>query len=104
MNKALGILKEIEAQKHFIYGYTKVWCRAIVVNESNKIKEAIKELEEAMKPKSCDGCVYAQVKYYTKNTVWLKDTASERCKCCSRTHDDNYKPKEQWWIKENWYG
>ena len=62
MEKALEILKEIKNQKPFIYILTSVWCRALVVNEPSKLDEAIAELEEAMKPKTCEGCKWnAQV-------------------------------------------
>ena len=56
MEKALEILKEIKNQKPFIYRLTSVWCRALVVNEPSKLDEAISELEEAMNPKTCEGC------------------------------------------------
>ena len=58
MKKALEILKEIKNQKPFVYILTSVWCRALIVNESSKLDKAIAELEEAMKPKTCDGCKY----------------------------------------------
>ena len=54
MEKALDILKEIKNQKPFVYILTSVWCRALVVNEHSKLDEAIAELEEAMKPKTCE--------------------------------------------------
>lgn len=55
-----------------------------------EINEAIAELEEAMKPKSCDGCVYG---------VFGVDSFGIEIECtlayrCSRGQDDMFKPKD----------
>ena len=48
------------------------------------VKDSITELEEAMKPKTCEGCKYeAQGRYRVP------------CDTCARTLHDEYKPKEQ---------
>ena len=54
------------------------------------IASAIKELEEAMKPKTCDGCVYG---------VFGVDSFGLEIECtlayrCSRGQDDMFKPKD----------
>lgn len=83
--KALELLKEIEAQKPFIYRLTRVWCRAVVVNEPNKIKEAISELEELQKINTCIGCKWEG-----------KSAALYPCMNCIRSVDtDHYKQKEK---------
>lgn len=45
--------------------------------------ERIKELEEAMKPKTCDGCVHE-----------VEDMQDIHCAFCSRSCDDNFEPKD----------
>ena len=45
--------------------------------------ERIKELEEAMKPKTCDGCVHE-----------VEDMQDLYCAFCSRSCDDNFEPKD----------
>ena len=52
--------------------------------------EAIAELEEAMKPKTCEGCVYG---------VFGVDSFGLEIECtlayrCSRGQDDMFKPKD----------
>ena len=54
------------------------------------INEAIRELEEDMKPKTCDGCVYG---------VFGVDSFGLEIECtlayrCSRGQDDMFKPKD----------
>ena len=52
--------------------------------------EAIAELEEAMKPKTCDGCKF-------RNTVKFVQVESETLECCSvcvRNCYDYYEPKD----------
>ena len=48
-------------------------------------EEAIKELEEAMKPKTCEGCVYED-----KDGVLHVE-----CAFCLRNSNDNFKPKDK---------
>ena len=48
------------------------------------VYEAIAELEEAMKPKSCDGCIREE-----------EDMQDPHCAFCSRVCNDNYEAKEQ---------
>ena len=50
----------------------------------NTKDERIKELEEAIKPKTCDGCVHE-----------VEDMQDLYCAFCSRSCDDNFEPKEQ---------
>ena len=50
----------------------------------NTKDERIKELEEAIKPKTCDGCVHE-----------VGDMQDPYCAFCSRSCDDNFEPKEQ---------
>ena len=45
--------------------------------------ERIKELEEAMKPKTCKGCVHE-----------VEDMQDLYCAFCSRSCDDNFEPKD----------
>ena len=49
MKKALGILKEIEN----LSGWVKIGAE---LPSDEELSGAIKELEEAMKPKTCEGC------------------------------------------------
>ena len=54
------------------------------------INEAIRELEEDMKPKTCNGCVYG---------VFGVDSFGLEIECtlayrCSRGQDDMFKPKD----------
>ena len=54
------------------------------------IDEAISELEEAMKPKTCEGCKF-------RNTVKFVQVESETLECCSvcvRNCYDYYEPKD----------
>ena len=46
--------------------------------------ERIKELEEALKPKTCDGCVHE-----------VGDMQDLHCAFCSRSCDDNFEPKDK---------
>ena len=43
-------------------------------------EEATKELEEAMKPKTCEGCKYQNIDI-------------DRCDFCKRYYSDQYEPK-----------
>ena len=43
--------------------------------------ERIRELEEAMKPKTCDGCKYQKIDI-------------DRCDFCKRYYSDQYEPKD----------
>ena len=48
------------------------------------LDEAISELEEAMKPKTCEGCVYDD-----KDGI-----LNVECAFCLRNSNDNFKPKD----------
>ena len=89
-------LRDLHAQyADAIIGKKELVDNVFKLTEQLKAKDKrIVELEEAMKPKTCEGCIYAQVRHYSHGTVWLKDTASVRCDKCSRTHDDNFEPKD----------
>ena len=88
MEKALEILKrvstECEAHENFMgYAY-----------EANKvdrlIDRAIAELEEAMKPKTCEGCRYG---VFGVNGLGFE----VECRIgynCSRGREDRYEPKD----------
>ena len=59
-------------------------------NLEYSLDEAIAELEEAMKPKTCEGCVYG---------VFGVDSFGLEIECtlayrCSRGQDDMFKPKD----------
>ena len=45
------------------------------------IASAIKELEEAIKPKTCEGCKYQKIDI-------------DRCDFCKRCYSDQYEPKD----------
>ena len=80
MEKALGILKQVKELSGCIkYG------AELPLDED--LDEAIEELEEAMKPKSCDGCKHDEEMYC------LTDMNKE-CYMCSRNMADRYVPKE----------
>lgn len=70
MEKALDILKYIRNNDYIMDFLDKAY-----------IKEAIKELEEAMKPKTCDGCKYQKIDI-------------DRCDFCKRYYSDQYEPKD----------
>ena len=77
MNKALKFLKHMK-QTDTPYNFRE--C---------EINEAIAELEEAMKPKTCEGCKF-------RNTVKFVQVESETLECCSvcvRNCYDYYEPK-----------
>ena len=72
--KALEILKELIKQERYEENtpfYTEDYTKAIT------------ELEEAMKPKTCDGCVHE-----------VEDMQDLYCAFCSRSCDDNFEPKD----------
>lgn len=75
MKKALEILNRIK-EGTFINGH---------ISELKSIDEAISELEEAMKPKTCDGC---------KHKPNEGECYYEPCGTCARFFYDHYEPKE----------
>ena len=96
MKKALEILTNLLKQKYddrpFVFGVEKAHI------EIDNIHEAIAELEEAqltrrewyqkgyaeaMKPKTCKGCVYG-----------AEDMQDQHCVFCSRSCDDKFEPKD----------
>lgn len=46
-----------------------------------ELDEAIAELKQAMKPKTCDGCKYQKIDI-------------DRCDFCKRYYSDQYEPKD----------
>lgn len=68
MEKALEILKLFQSDKYKFESGAPLWKSEL----DSKMKEAIAELEEAMKPKTCEGC-----KHY------LSDSYYENTGCCS---------------------
>ena len=53
------------------------------IAEVEAMQERIKELEEAMKHKTCKGCVHE-----------VEDMQDLYCAFCSRSCDDNFEPKD----------
>ena len=53
------------------------------IAEVKAMQERIKELEEAMKHKTCKGCVHE-----------VGDMQDLHCAFCSRSCDDNFEPKD----------
>ena len=49
--------------------------------DKSDIDEAIAELEEAMKPKTCEGCKHQKIDI-------------DRCDFCKRYYSDQYDPKD----------
>ena len=83
MEKALEILKQVKE----LPGWIK--CGAELPFDE-ELDEAIAELEEAMKPKTCEGCVYG---------VFGVDSFGLEIECtlaykCSRGQNDMFKPKD----------
>lgn len=54
------------------------------------VKEAINELEEYMKPKTCDGCKFRDIVKF----VQVESEALECCSVCVRNCYDYYEPKD----------
>lgn len=77
MEKALWILKSINEDN-----FTKKFNT--LKEAQDYFNEAISELEEAMKPKRCEGC-----KYDLGNNLM-----SNECYMCSRNVNDLYEAKE----------
>ena len=67
--------KIVEAKENMNIGYIE-WA-------NDCIDEAIAELKEAMKPKSCDGCIREE-----------EDMQDPHCVFCSRACKDNYEAKD----------
>lgn len=74
MGKALDILKYIRNNDYIMDFLDKAY-----------IKEAIKELEEAIKPKTCEGC---------KHKPNEGECYYEPCGTCARFFYDHYEPKD----------
>ena len=84
MNKALEILnaldnllfvEEIKGVTEFSVGFK--------VSFRKNVQEAISELEEAIKPKTCKDCIHG-----------AEDMQAIHCVFCSRSCDDKFEPKE----------
>lgn len=81
MNKALEILKLFQSDKYKFESGAPLWKPEL----DSKMKEAIAELEEAMKPKTCEGCYYEHLHDFELP-----------CKSCKRNSADFYKkPKDK---------
>ena len=52
--------------------------------EWKELDEAIAELEEAMRPKTCEGCEHEML-----------DADCFPCSYCTRSYQDRYEPKEK---------
>ena len=79
MNKALCMLSNLRTM---LSGYVDSEIKRSEVIFLDEIKA---ELEEAMKPKSCDGCKFVDARRF-----------QYVCDSCSRWHviEDRYEPKE----------
>ena len=80
-------MKEMRALE--ILGYIRNNDYIMDLLDKTDIDEAISELEEAMKPKTCEGCVYG---------VFGVDSFGIEVECtlayrCSRGQDDMFKQK-----------
>lgn len=87
MKKALEILKHYTSYLTNEGAYVKT-----VGVRQNYMDEAIAELEEAMKPKTCDGCKWEQE---TKLITTKVGDKVDICKLCTRYENlqDHYEPK-----------
>jgi len=84
MNKALEMLSKLR-RIELIYS-SKIFLL-------REFDEAIAELEEAIKPKSCEGCLYDDEEVY--KTLIEAGHDIHICSLCTRGTNDYYKPKEQ---------
>lgn len=90
MEKALEILTGLRQAKSYDENYPTDYEIQEAIEELKAKNERIKELEEAMKPKTCYGCVYG---------VFGVDSFGIEIECtlayrCSRGQDDMFKPKD----------
>lgn len=83
MEKALEILKLFQSDKYKFESGAPLWKPEL----DSKMKEAISELEEALKPKTCDGCMQNyNERLYGDLTI---------CDFCLRGNaGDKFKPKD----------
>ena len=87
MEKALEVLKEIEEFYNLVLARELATRKPVrkkvdedlqsIYNRLDEIREAIAELEEAMKPKTCNGCIDEII-------------SSNRCEFCIRTHPQDF--------------
>lgn len=80
MNKALKILKEIEEYYSLILARELATRKPVktIDDRINSIQEAIAEIEEAMKPKSCSICKHS---FYWKEIDRLECTKLDKPYC-----------------------
>lgn len=78
MEKALNVFNWIE---YCIKSYGRIMLDD---NDMLALKEAIAELEEEMKPKTCDGCKWEVIGKYCILPVG----------CCIRKSEDYFEPKD----------
>ena len=86
--KALNLLVELREVDYREFGASK---------EDLKVyDEAIAELEEAMKPKSCDGCKfnYDIDNFDSIDGKRLDSVSPNECYMCSRNMQDRFEPKD----------
>ena len=86
MHKALELLKKIKNDKNYCDNCNGLdYCNNFNCNKLCELNlcanESIAELEEAMKPKTCDGCK-------------LENRFGATCCECSRHCKDYYEPKD----------
>ncbi len=77
-------MKALEILKHMA-------SKAKTKTQSDILIEAIAELEEFMKPKSCDGCKYGR---FGVDSLGIEVNCTIEY-VCSRGQLDRYEPKEQ---------
>ena len=88
MEKALNVLKDL----CLVINFNSYW--------KPRVEDAIAELEEAMKPKTCDGCKYEDGEIY--KTLIEHGHNIHICSLCSRGTNDYFKPKDNAWQWKRW--
>ena len=77
-------------EEHVRYGEARFRDKELVRPFVNRIYQDLAELEEAMKPKTCDGCRYGAFGVDSFG-LEIECTLAYRC---SRGQDDMFKPKD----------
>ena len=68
-------------EEHVRYGEARFRDKELVRPFVNRIYQDLAKLEEAMKPKTCEGCKYQKIDI-------------DRCDFCKRYYSDQYEPKD----------
>ena len=72
-----------EEKADFLYDLSDDLLQNVSINDYNHWKN----LKEAMKPKTCDGCKHLHMD-------WVSASYCLIGKCCSRKQNDMYEPKD----------